>query len=229
MKGIYLITNKISGNKYVGLSINIQRRFSEHRSKKKLKTKIGQAFKKYSVNDFIFEILEFVDNIEDLPKKEIFWIDKLKPEYNMNKGGCGNCGMIVSNETKQILKTSGKLLWESKSESQKESIIKNNLKGPKKGHRVSLETRIKLRNANIGKKQTIETINKRSEKLKVTQIGNNNGNKPVMCFSENVHIKTYESAVMAAKELNIHPSNITKVIKGKQKTAAGFLWKYKGV
>ena len=229
MKGIYLITNKINGNRYVGLSNNIQRRFLEHRSHKNKKTKISEAFKKYKVDDFIFEILELVDNIDDLPIREIFWIEKIKPEYNMNKGGFGNCGMIVSEETKQILRISGKLFWELKTEYQKQNVIKNNLTGPKLGHFVSLETRLKLRNANIGKKQSKETIQKRSEKIKITQIGNSNGNKSVVSFVENSEIKEYESIVLAAKELNIHPSNITKVLKGKQKTAAGFFWKYKGV
>ena len=137
--------------------------------------------------------------------------------------------MIVSEETKQILRISGKLFWELKTEYQKQNVIKNNLTGPKLGHFVSLETRLKLRNANIGKKQSKETIQKRSEKIKITQIGNSNGNKSVVSFVENSEIKEYESIVLAAKELNIHPSNITKVLKGKQKTAAGFFWKYKGV
>lgn len=42
---------------------------------------------------------------------------------------------------------------------------------------------------------------------------------------QNNLIKTYNSIAEAERELNIH--NITRVCKGKQKTAGKFIWKYK--
>lgn len=41
----------------------------------------------------------------------------------------------------------------------------------------------------------------------------------------NNYLKTYETAVQAAKELNIDPSGILKACHGKQKTAGGYIWK----
>lgn len=225
MKGIYLITNNLNGKQYVGLSNNINRRFSEHKSRK-CKTAISKAFRKYNVENFTFEILEIVDDIKKLPEREIFWIDKLKPKYNMTAGGLGNSGREVKSETIELLKLAGKLQWSRKTDEEKNKIINNNLKGPTKGRKLSLETKLKLRNINLGKKQSLETIEKRASKIKISQIGNKNGNKSVICYKENSEIKIYESIVAAAAELKIHPSNITKVLKGKQKTAAGFFWKY---
>lgn len=46
--------------------------------------------------------------------------------------------------------------------------------------------------------------------------------KRVFCISLN---KEFDSIRNAAKYLNIDPSSISKAIKGKQKTAGGYLWK----
>ncbi|MFR4478781.1 MAG: GIY-YIG nuclease family protein, partial [Fusobacterium sp.] len=46
MTGIYKITNNITGSFYIGQSINIEKRFKEHK-RKKLKTKLSKDFQKY--------------------------------------------------------------------------------------------------------------------------------------------------------------------------------------
>lgn len=228
MKGIYLITNNINGNQYVGLSNNIDRRFMEHKSPKNIankKTTLAKAFRKYNIDNFSFEILEIVNSINDLAEKEIYWIKKLKPKYNMNFGGLGNKGHKLSDETKSILRLCGKLQWENKTDEEKEKIICN-FKKPAFGRKLSLETKLKLRIANLGKKQSEKSKNKRSKKNKISLLGNNNGNKKVICFRNNRLIDTFNSIKDAADFYNIHPSNITKVLKGVQKSAAGCFWKY---
>lgn len=230
MKGIYLITNKSDGKRYVGLSINIKRRFCEHKSPcraKNVKTELYDALKKYSLDDFVFEILEEITDMSILAEREIYWIDKLKPEYNMTKGGFGNVGREYSEETKSILRKAGKAQWESKSLEEKERIIKNNLTGQGARAFFSIETRAKLRAHNLGKKQSRETIEKRAAKLRISCIGMKNGNKKVLAYKDGIFVKEYESIKIAADEVNVHPSNITKVLKGVQKTAAGHTWKYK--
>jgi hypothetical protein len=44
---------------------------------------------------------------------------------------------------------------------------------------------------------------------------------------DNKFIKEWLSATDAARSLNTSQSNIWNCIKGKRKTAAGFIWKYK--
>ena len=39
MQGIYIITNKINGKTYIGLSVDIKRRFSEHKSPSRFQKK----------------------------------------------------------------------------------------------------------------------------------------------------------------------------------------------
>jgi group I intron endonuclease len=228
MKGIYLITNEINGKKYVGMSNKIDRRFMEHKTPKNINNKttvLCKAFRKYKIENFRFEILEIVDSIDLLDEREVFWIKELKPEYNMNEGGNGNSGHQVSEETKQILRVAGKLQWASKTDAEKQKIIKN-LSGPRFGRKVKDETKLKLRLANLGKKQSAETILKRSIKLKGLAAGNEYGNKAVMSYKDGVFYKEYASAKKAADEIGIHPSNITKCIKLTQKSAGGFTWKF---
>lgn len=90
MIGIYKITNKLNNKVYVGQSNNIERRFAEHKHKRNgVNFPIGLAIRKYGKENFAFEILEEC-SLEDLNKKEAYWIKKLNAYtegYNCNIGG----------------------------------------------------------------------------------------------------------------------------------------------
>jgi group I intron endonuclease len=227
MKGIYCIKNKINGKMYVGLSNDIQRRFQEHKTPKNKQktTNIAKALRKYGLDSFDFTVLEEVFDSEDLESKEIFWIGKLNPEYNMNKGGLGNTGRLIKDETRLKISNAVKLNWSQKTQQQKSDILKN-LIGPKKGRQINETTKQKLRMANIGKKQSEETKLKRSLSMKKSMIGNSNGNKAVIGYTDDYEIE-FESAKKAAIHFSISPGCITGVLKGRRKTAAKLKWKYK--
>ena len=94
MIGIYSITNKINGKRYIGQSINIDNRWKEHirniDNPNKNNT-IYKALRKYGLENFIFEVLEECTESE-LDDKEIYWIeyyDSYNNGYNMNTGGNG--------------------------------------------------------------------------------------------------------------------------------------------
>ena len=73
MTGIYKITNKINGKVYIGQSVNIQRRWRNHKSAINDSFPIHKAFKKYGLENFDFEVLEECC-IEDLSKREQYYI-----------------------------------------------------------------------------------------------------------------------------------------------------------
>lgn len=228
MIGIYKITNKINNKCYIGQSNNIKRRFTEHRcigheTNKSLKI----AYKKYGIENFGFEILEEC-TLEELNEKEIYWINKLKPQYNRTSGGDGTPNHCVSEETRKKLKQKGKEFWEKLDENIKNKIITNNLKRPKIGHEVSEETRKKLRECNLGKKQSIETIKKRKQtminKKQNGYVQTNQGhNKKVICIEKN---KIYKSVKEAGLENEVRPSCISGVLKGRYKTCKGLHFEY---
>jgi group I intron endonuclease len=227
--GVYCFTNLINGRQYVGATNNIKRRYSEHVSPKRrnLDFAIYKAFKKYGIENFKFEILEIIEDPCVVFEREIFWIAKLKPRYNHNKGGLGNVGFSLSDSVKQKLSSYGKLQWQNKSEEEKQSIIKNNLTGPKPNYKMPEDQKERLRKLQIGKKWTESQREKTSKAQKISMLGNSNGNKAVCSIKNGTIVKTYKSLVEAAKDINRHPSTITGVLKGKRKHAGGFEWKYK--
>lgn len=228
MQGIYKITNKINGKFYIGLSVDIKRRFNEHKSPcrfQKIKTPIARAIKKYGLANFSFDILELVECKSKLCEREVFWISKMKPEYNLTSGGDGVRDYVVSEDVKEILRDYGKKQWNSLTKVEKQKRILNNLKGQPKGHIVSESTRNKLRECNLGKKMSDETKSKISKANSVSMKGNKSGNKKVVAFNKSQEL-LFDSIVNASKYFNCHPSNISKIIKGKQKSCKGYNFRY---
>lgn len=84
MVGIYKITKKQNGKSYIGQSNNIDRRFSEHKTKTDLAIDI--AIHKYGIDAFNFEIIEEC-SLEKLDEREIYWI----AYYDTYKGFGYNC------------------------------------------------------------------------------------------------------------------------------------------
>ena len=231
MIGIYIITNKINNKFYIGQSNDIFRRFMEHKNLNKKGCRLlHAAIKKYGVENFKFEILEEC-TIENLDRKEIFYIEKLQPEYNISLGGQGAKGHSVSEDVRKILSEKSKEQWDNLSEEGKRKRIINNLKGPAKGHSVSEETRIKLRLVSLGKIQSQETIERRKktmqEKKKTGWRKNGDyAKKRIYCLTTN---QSFESLKQAGIELGLNPSSISGVLKGRYKTTKGYVFKYEGV
>jgi len=93
--GIYHVKCKINDKIYIGQSIDIERRWNQHKYGKG-NIILRNAIEKYGIDNFEFSILEeFVVKgktknqiTEELYKKEQAWFDKLKPYdngYNINK------------------------------------------------------------------------------------------------------------------------------------------------
>lgn len=100
MIGIYKITNNINGKVYVGQSNDIHRRWNQHSSEYEQNRwsdkPLYKAFSKYGLQNFTFSILEEC-SLEDLDKREEYWIKKLNSlvhhnGYNIRSGGEGNSG-----------------------------------------------------------------------------------------------------------------------------------------
>ncbi len=95
MIGIYKITNKINNNCYIGLSVDIKRRWKAHQQRYKVSSNkeyekvLYKAFRKYGIDNFRFEVLEEC-NIESLKEREKYWIkyyDSYHHGYNCTEGG----------------------------------------------------------------------------------------------------------------------------------------------
>ena len=109
---VYKITNTINGKSYVGQTKQkLSRRIAQH---KVANSAIGNAIRKYGIENFIIEVIEECATLEQLNKREKFWIAffncKAPNGYNRNDGGEGSPGRFCSDETrvKKSLSVTGK-------------------------------------------------------------------------------------------------------------------------
>ena len=149
MVGIYRILNKINGKVYIGQSIDIFRRLTEHRNH--LVNNIHEnkhlqsAWNKYGEKNFKFEIAEEC-LYEYLTEREQYWIDYY--------GGMNS----KNNYNKRDASSKGELSEESK----------NKISQAHLGKHLSEETKRKISIAGKGKKFTQEQIAKISKSNKIT-------------------------------------------------------------
>ena len=122
------------------------------------------------------------------------------------------------------------LLGRHLTDEQKQHLREINLgeKSPKYGKQISEETKAKIREARLGKKASDEArLNMRNAHL-----GKNMGSKS--CLSKQVaqydlngdFIKAWDCIADATREYNIKGSSISRVCKGKSKTAGNYQWRY---
>ena len=83
VKGIYKITNKITGECYIGQSKNIYKRWMQHCYKcyGNENEKFARAIRRYGLPNFTFEVVEYCDTKDALDDREMYWI-KYYNSYN---------------------------------------------------------------------------------------------------------------------------------------------------
>ena len=105
--GVYRWTNTENKKIYIGSSAKLSARLRGHFTPSRLKSRESIIYKallrKYGFSKFSLEILEYC-NIEDLLKREQYYIDLLKPEYNICKIAGSPLGRIVSEATRAKLR-----------------------------------------------------------------------------------------------------------------------------
>lgn len=172
---IYKIANTVTGDIYVGSSVNYKRRMRRHledlKSQKHHCIPLQRAFLKYGRDTFLFEIIEqqpFVDK-QSLLAREQHYINALKPVYNIQKIAGSQLGLRRSDEFRKQCseRNKGKKPWNAglKTGPQSEQH-KANRATSMTGHVVSEETKAKLSKAHTGKKLT-EDHRRKLSKVKI--------------------------------------------------------------
>jgi group I intron endonuclease len=116
--GIYMLTNKLTNDIYVGQSINLSKRFRNYFNinyiKSKENFKINKALIKYGYLNFSITILEYCDK-SNLILREQYYLDKLNPQYNILKVAGSSLNYRHSEETKaKISKTLKEIYMQKK-------------------------------------------------------------------------------------------------------------------
>jgi len=213
---IYCITNLVNNKKYVGQTINDpEDRWKQHVNySRRSKFAIHNAFTKYGIDSFNFEVIdESANNIDELNDLEEFYISFYDTfyghGYNMTSGGDN---ALHTEETKK-------------------KISEGN-----KSKKLSEEAKKKIGDANrgntywVGKSHSEESKQKMSitrkdrngiqshSSKKVVQIDKDTGEEIACWFSMNE----------VQREIGIMQQNISKCCLNRKyfKTAGGFMWRY---
>lgn len=228
--GIYKFTSKTTNLSYIGQSVDIARRYNEHK-----RVDDGYSFhnaiKKYGWEDFEFEILEYCD-IDKLNDREKYWIayyDTYYHGYNETPGGEGS---PISGKKKPVAQydLNGNFIAAYESELDAERALGFNSKSSNisrvcsgqaymsKGYQWRFIVNDIDYKQNIGKCAL-------KDKLQKGALGTQELIKVAQC-DRNTHkiIQIFNSIKEASITTNTQLSSIYKVISGTRKTAGGFYW-----
>lgn len=88
MHSLYYVQNRINGKMYIGqTTMTIQKRWYAHTSRFSHCKILLSAIRKYGKNMFDIVVFKVCDNKIEADQEEEYWIDLLKPEYNIRSGG----------------------------------------------------------------------------------------------------------------------------------------------
>lgn len=201
---IYAFKNKINNKIYVGQTCRtFEERTNEHLRHNK--TAFDKALKKYGIENFDYAIIDEAHNMDELNKKEIFWIkhfNSLAPfGYNLCIGGENTKGYHhrLESREKMRLAKKGTFLGEE---------------NPFYGKKHTDETRQKMKEAwtEERKEQLRLMIKKRKHHtVKVRNVDTG---------------EVFNSVKEAAEKYGLKDTHISRVCKGKRKTTGGFKWEY---
>lgn len=227
--GIYLISNLINNKVYVGQSVNIEKRWTQH--KRELRNnihgskKLQNAWNKYGEENFEFSIACECEEkqLNTLEQYYVFSLESYLPEggYNISLGGEGLFIKGINNKmNKSVYCIETKIEYFSIAEASRQTGIressilqccKGNYKyagkeGKQKFHWMYYEDFLE-------KGEIIDnTPRKKIE----------NGHQ-VICIETG---EVFESLKVASEKYNIDGSNISACCRGKRTTAGEYHWMY---
>jgi group I intron endonuclease len=211
MIGIYKITNP-KGKIYIGQSINIEKRWKRYKDWiNHSQPIIYRSFQKYGLENHKFEIIEEC-NIEILDEKEVYW-----KQYYLDLIGWDNVLFCQLKDGKGGYKT----------QETKDKISKS-----KTGFKCTEETKALMRISNKNRILPDDygaKISKAKKGVKVdsifTEERNSKLRKPIIQFDKKGNfIEEYISYKEARRITEI---KMTEAVRGKTKTAGGYIWKKK--
>jgi group I intron endonuclease len=162
--GIYRWVNKVNGNTYIGSSVNLGRRLKVYYDFsflsvriKKSKSRIYSSILKHGYSNFQLEILEHCTK-ENAISREQYYIDLLKPEYNLNSTAGSRFGSIHSEETRRKMSNSSQGRKLTEHTKNLLSLANKGMSNPNFGKTHSAETKASISLARLGKSFLSESM-----------------------------------------------------------------------
>lgn len=151
--GIYKIRNIKNNKLYIGSTISLQKRKSQHfsalRGNRHHNIVLQNSFNKNKENDFLFEIIEMCEP-EKLIEREQFFIDLYEPFYNLSPTAGNTMGFVFSEQSKKKISEFHKGKKMSKETKERMSRSTSGELNPMFGKKHSAETRKKISSTSTG-------------------------------------------------------------------------------
>jgi group I intron endonuclease len=171
IKGIYVIINTVNGHFYLGSAKNLKKRWIGHRNNLIAGTHCNShlqgAWDKYGEENFLFEVIENVEDHKLLIPWEQVYLDSWNPEYNIARVAGSPLGVKHSLETR--MKVSAAMKGRTFSVEHRGKIgaahkgrirsaeHRANLGAAHRGKVASIESRVKMSEARKGRPKSDET------------------------------------------------------------------------
>lgn len=242
---IYKITNKLNGKVYIGKTTKtIEERKFEHERKINVRGQvIYQAFRKYGLDSFDWDVIDSANDEDSLNRKEMYWISHYNSYghdgYNMTIGGEGfakgelhpNFGKKVSEETRR--KMSERLKGENHFRFGKplSEEHKQKLREAHKNYHFTDEHKAKISEACKGEKNGFFGKN-HSEEARVKMSEAKKGGKSkharavVKLTLEGMFVERFDSGKEGADSVEGQKNGVYVACKGKRPSYKGFKWVY---
>lgn len=220
---IYKIVNTINGKVYIGSSNRGSLRLDEHRRRlrngKHVNKHLQSSWNRNGEKSFLFEIVEYVEDVSILIEREQYWLDYYFEKfdmYNIRKTADRNTGVTHSEETLLLLrKISDKHFEEN-------------------GHKPVYEFWVERYGEDIADKKMEDYRTKHSERVSgeknpmYGKIGALNPNiKRIGQFmKDGTFVREWDGIILASREMSILAQNISECCLGKRKSAGGYVWKF---
>jgi group I intron endonuclease len=224
MHGIYQILNKKVGDCYIGSAVNLKKRTTQHvsllRNNKSKHVHLQRAWNKYGEENFEIVFLEIIEDKDKLTDREQYYIDQIKPKYNIRIIAQSNLGLKDSDEVKALKSKVAK----SRGQNEKQMLALKKAQENRVGKAVTGKVKDSLKLgplSMVGKPKSEDT----KEKIRQTKIGDKNY---MFGISQELHPSSkkvrnvvtgeiYPSAKQCAAELGKSYVHINMILRGLRK------------
>jgi len=231
--GIYCIENKINKKKYIGSSKNVYKRknrhFSELRNLRHKNNKLQSSYNKYGEDNFMFYVLEFIENEDELIIKEQYYINSIKPDYNINLIANSSLGVRRSEETKEKIRQANIGLkhpeWRNKIKSESQGgenhWTKKKVFSKESKQKMSDSQKKLHQDGYVHPRKGVKESNDIIENKRIRT------SKPIKQFTlDGILVEEFSSAKEAKEKYGYHPMYISQCCNLKRKKYKGYVWRF---